>query len=587
MRYLRMLSNAVIAGSLAAGYLTALVLQLNPSVPLDPATLAPLALVLAVAYGANLTVFFYALIVLRQILAVEVLSPGWLSVRLLSWLCTLSAAGGAGLMWLNLRSFGPVLDAETRGEIVVGASIVSAAGLIFLGIGLAHIGRRGGRTSAAILSTTIMLSVVAPIVARGPGRAPIEAGPSTGTSTGTGASTGTGTAHVTVLMFDGASLDMISPAVAAGRLPNIGRIFDQGAVLHLATLRPTQAEPVWSAIATGRLPMKNGVRSALIYRVAGGVPVRLLPDYCFMQALVRFGFVTEQPLRSQDLAARPLWSILGDQGIRVGVIGWPLTQPAPAVNGFLVSDVFHEMSESVMDLDGPTAVFPPDLLAVARAGLLAPAVPDPVALVSTMGAPQPANDYDTSRDPAPVVADRVHLQLLKALEDQAPRFLAARFPGIDAVGHLFLRYADPSAFGDVSEDERRQFGGVLDQYYGFIDTLVGREISKLGPDDLLLVVSAFGMEPLSPGKRVLEMFVGNPLISGTHERAPDGFVLAFGPPVAPGRPARASVVDITPTILYFLGLPVGRDMDGFARTDLFKPAFTGERLVTYIPSYGR
>ena len=43
-----------------------------------------------------------------------------------------------------------------------------------------------------------------------------------------------------MLMFDGATLDMISPAVAAGRLPNIGRIFDQGAVLHLATLRPTQ-----------------------------------------------------------------------------------------------------------------------------------------------------------------------------------------------------------------------------------------------------------------------------------------------------------------------------------------------------------
>ena len=55
-----------------------------------------------------------------------------------------------------------------------------------------------------------------------------------------------------MLMFDGASLDVISPAVAAGRLPNIARIFDQGAVLHLATLRPTQAEPVWSAIATGR-----------------------------------------------------------------------------------------------------------------------------------------------------------------------------------------------------------------------------------------------------------------------------------------------------------------------------------------------
>ncbi|MEO8677947.1 MAG: alkaline phosphatase family protein [Vicinamibacterales bacterium] len=585
MRYLRMLSNSVIAGGLASGYLTALVLQLNPSVAIDPGTLAALALVLAVAYGANLTVVFYALIVLRQILAVEVLSPGWLSVRLLSWLCTMAAGGGSALMWLNLRSFGPVLDAETRGEMVVGATMVSAAGLVFLGIGLAHLGRRGGRMSATLLSVTMVLSVVGPVVARGAGRSlPLPSRPPVPVAE---TESSRSESRITMLMLDGASLDVISPAVAAGRLPNIGRIFDQGAVLHLATLRPTQAEPVWSAVATGRLPMNNGIRSALIYYVAGGASLRLLPDYCFMQALVRFGFVSEQPLKAEDLAARPLWGILGDQGIRVGVIGWPLTQQAPVVNGFLVSDVFHEMSESAMDLDGSTAVYPPDLLAEARASLLVPAVPDPVALVSTMGAPQPANDYDTSRDPAPVVADRVHLQLLNALEERVPRFLAARFPGIDAVGHRFLRYADPSAFGDVSEEERRQFGGVLDQYYGFIDTLVGREIARLGPDDLLLVVSGFGMEPLSPGKRVLEMIAGNPLISGTHERAPDGFILAFGPPVAPGRPPRASVVDITPTILYFLGLPVGRDMDGFARTDLFKPAFTGERPVTYIPSYGR
>jgi predicted AlkP superfamily phosphohydrolase/phosphomutase len=204
-----------------------------------------------------------------------------------------------------------------------------------------------------------------------------------------------------------------------------------------------------------------------------------------------------------------------------------------------------------------------------------------------MGAPQPINDYDVRRDQAPIVADRVHLQLLRAFGTPAPRFLAARFPGIDAVGHRYLRYADPSAFGDVSEMERQKFGNVLNQYYGFIDSLVGREMDRLGPNDLLLVVSAFGMEPLTPGKRVLEIIAGNPQISGTHERAPDGFVLAFGKAVARGRPDRASVVDLAPTILYFLGLPVGRDMDGFARIDLFTNAFTSDKPVTYIPSYGR
>jgi hypothetical protein len=525
------------------------------------------------------------LIVLRQILAVEVLSPGWLSVRLLSWLCTIAAGAAAVLMWLNLLGFGDVLDPITRDRMFAGAALVTASAVMFLGLGLAHLGRRGGRISAAILSLTIVVSLAAPVVARGPARsAPL---PERATAASVESVASSSDAHVRMLMFDGASLDVISPAVAAGRLPNIARIFDRGAVLHLATLRPTQAEPVWSAIATGRYPMANGVRSAVIYRALGGTPIQLLPDYCFAQVLVTFGFLTAEPQTATDLLARPIWNILSDRGASVGVIGWPLTHPAPVVNGFAVSDAFHRLPPTELSLDVSPALWPSSLLPDALAALQAPANPDPVSLVTAMGAPQPVNDYDVRSEQAPIVADRVHLQLLRALEINRPRFLAVRFPGIDAVGHRFLRYADPSAFGDVSEAERERFGGVLNQYYGFIDTLVGREIEALGPNDVLLVVSAFGMEPLSPGKRVLEIIAGNPQISGTHERAPDGFVLAFGASVAAGRPDRASVVDLAPTILYFLGLPVGRDMDGFARIDLFKPAFTSDKPVTYIPSYGR
>ena len=579
-----MLSNSLIAAGVTSGYLTTLFLQLNPSMSIDPGTLLPLGIVLAIAYGANLTVLFYALIVARQILAVEVLSPGWLSVRLLSWLCAIAAVAGAALMWLNLLGFGDFLDRETRDRMFVGATLVSASGIVFLILGLAHLGRRGGRFSAAVLSVTIVFSVATPVIARGPARQPLLPGRPTTVVSSEPVSFDR---RVTLLMFDGASLDFILRDVAAGRLPNFGRIINQGSVLHLATLRPTQSEPVWSAVATGRHPIYNGVRSSAVYRALGSTPIRLLPDYCFAQALVTFGFLTEEPQTVADLHARPIWNILNDRGARVGLIGWPLTQPAPRVNGFAISDSFHRLSEPELNLDATPLVWPPQLLAGARVAMDTEASPDPVMLVSTLGAPQPENDYDLSSDRAPVVADRVHVQLLRAFEADAPTFLAARFPGIDAVGHRYLRYADPSAFGDVSADEMQRFGPVLQQYYGFLDTLAGREMERLGPNDLLLVVSSFGMEPISPGKRVLEIFFGNALNSGSHERAPDGFVLAFGAPVERGRPPRASVVDLAPTILYFFGLPVGRDMDGFARIDLFKPAFTSDKPVTYIPSYGR
>ena len=101
-----MLSNSLITGALASAYLTILILHLNPSFPLSFDAILPLALAMGLAYGVNLAAVCYGLIVLRQLTATEVLSPGWLSVRLLSWLCTMAAGAGAAIMWLNLRGYG-------------------------------------------------------------------------------------------------------------------------------------------------------------------------------------------------------------------------------------------------------------------------------------------------------------------------------------------------------------------------------------------------------------------------------------------------------------------------------------------------
>jgi hypothetical protein len=100
------------------------------------------------------------------------------------------------------------------------------------------------------------------------------------------------------------------------------------------------------------------------------------------------------------------------------------------------------------------------------------------------------------------------------------------------------------------------------------------------------VVSGFGMEPPNTAKRILARLLRDPM-SGTHERAPDGFLLAYGTAVEPVRRQRGSIVDVTPTVLYFLGLPVGRDMDGYARTDLFRSAFTTGRPIAFVPTHNR
>ena len=54
-----------------------------------------------------------------------------------------------------------------------------------------------------------------------------------------------------------------------------------------------------------------------------------------------------------------------------------------------------------------------------------------------------------------------------------------------------------------------------------------------------------------------------------------------------GRVVREAVrtLDVTPTLLYLAGLPVGRDMEGRVLAEMVDESFAGEHPVSYIPSY--
>ncbi len=588
MRYLRMLTNSAVAGLIVAAYLTVLVLHLNPGLGLHPGRSLPLLLTMAGFYGVHAAALFYVLIVLRQVLASQLLSPGWLSVRLLVWLLAGGSSAAAALMWLNLASFQAALDPLVAEHMTAGAvALTACAGLLFALAGLHYsVGRRGSRVSAAALVGLAAASFIGPLAARGPAVDPrAEVAPAAAPGGLDPAAPGPG---VTLVLLDGASLEFIVPLVAEGRLPNFGRLLDAGAAMHLATLRPTQPAPVWTAVATGKLPFRHGIRSEATYAFRGGDrPIERLPDYCYAQALVRFGFLRVKPYTSADLQTRPLWDILSGSSISVGVIGWPLTFPARPVHGYIVSEEFSRRGARVT-LDGdPAIVYPEPLLPLARS---VRDVADPAFAFPPPDAPSPpwAVDGVGTALEGPLAADLAAERLAAALGDVQPtRVTAVRYPGLDAVGHRYLRYALPDAFGDVSDEDRRRYGRVLEQYYAHLDGLIGRALGGMGPDDVLMVVSGFGMEPLGPGKRLLEWVFGNRSLSGTHEGAPDGFLIAYGGPVRRGRVNRGSVLDVTPTVLYLLGLPVARDMDGDARADLFAPQFTAGRPMTFIPSYDR
>jgi len=584
MRYLRMLSNSIAGAAVAVAYLEILILLLNPELSLRPLRLWSLFVALAMLYGPAFGLLFYVLMVLRQLVWFEPRPPSWVSAGAITWLSTIAASTAAALMWLNRRTFGAMLLDDTTRRLTTAAAWLTTCAGLFLVLALVHysFGRRGGRVGGTLVVLTLIASISLPVAARGPGQ---PAGGSPYRAEATPAlAVNPPKSRVVMILLDGASLAFVSDAAAGGRLPNLGRILDGGVAMHLSTLRPTQPGPVWAAVATGKLPARNGVRSAARCRARNGEAFEVLPDFCFSHALVRFGLVEEVPNTSASLRARPVWDILSDLGISVGIVAWPLSHPVQPVRGFLVSDQLHQASELPLGAADSPAVYPADAAVIARTAIET----IQAGLATGMASASTLNQTPLLRDL--VSTDAIYEQVWTQLRASfAPQLTAVRFRSLDAAGHRYLRYAMPAAFGDVTDEERRAYGQVLASAYSIIDAAVGRALASLGPDDLLLVVSGFGMEPLTIGKRALERALGDDALSGTHENAPEGFLLAYGAAVesAHGRRLRGALVDVVPTVLYFLGLPVARDMDGYARADIFKGDFTETRPVTFIPTYER
>src|SRR5687768_847158 len=176
MRFLRMLTNSLLAGALGAAYLTVLVLQLNPHIPLFSATTWRWFLTIGLLYGVHLAVIFYVVMMVREFFSLDTLSPGWASVRVLAWMAAASAAVAATLMWLNVRSFTTALTDLSAWRMTAGAIATSASAAVLLGIAVAHysFGRRGSRVGASLFAMAVVASLALPLAARGPAVPPAE-----------------------------------------------------------------------------------------------------------------------------------------------------------------------------------------------------------------------------------------------------------------------------------------------------------------------------------------------------------------------------------------------------------------------------
>jgi predicted AlkP superfamily phosphohydrolase/phosphomutase len=495
----------------------------------------------------------------------------------------LSCLGAAALFWLNLISYRHSVPLTALPALAGSAIALTAAALVLIAVGVDTLvfPTRSRGISAALVVLGAASAVVVPMALR-PAPA-VRAAP-----VPVATETVTPLRRVILVGVDGLGAEQLKGALARGSAPAFAQMVRRGAHGPLATLRPTEGPPIWTTIFTGRYPRDHGVKSFTAYRLRGSSTVyELLPKGALVTLLERAGLVATSPVTSASRERLALWNALNAFGIDAGIVRFWGTHPPERVKGFMLSHYFHLLrrqgsaSEALHPRDleaevGARAVAPEDVDAAMVGEFVDLAAPDetevPWRRELVDGALAPDLTYQRAGE------------VLRAAYD--PPFFATYFYGLDRVGHTFTRFADPERFGDVRPEERRRYGAVVDRYTAHVARAVGEMVAGLREGEVLFVVSGYGMRPVAQWRRAWEAIAGDPWMSGTHAGAPDGLLLAVGDGIRGGAVVeRGSVLDVTPTILYLMGLPVARDMEGRVLTEIVDERFARAHPVTFIPSY--
>lgn len=432
-------------------------------------------------------------------------------------------------------------------------------------------------------------------------------GESTGGTGGKSASSFDGP-PVIVVGMDGLEWDVMTPLLDAGRLPHFQSVIERGVAGGLATFQPTFSPVVWTSIATGVARETHGILN--FSEEAAG---RLKPNGL--------------PYTSNSRKVPAVWNIASDHERDVLAVGWWVSWPAEEVDGRIIASYAAQAQGKVFWKAGvweegiPEMTFPPELINDAMPALQDGAPDGPLRAIydekfgvipgqprTSANAPADPWEFPRLRDSFFRIGyhgDATHLKLFKQQMQLGVADLNMVYFGLpDVAGHFWWRYYEPDQFEYLIPEEHL---GLLQQRIDFAyevaDQWLG-EILEVAPENArILIVSDHGMH--AANRR-------NPQHpqSGAHEDAPPGVFIAAGPgierrgllpevewrfPVQMGprrfdnvldAPERiASVYDITPTILHWLGLPAAEDMLGEPLVQLSTADAKLSTALPPVPSY--
>jgi len=373
--------------------------------------------------------------------------------------------------------------------------------------------------------------------------------------------------------IDGATFGVIRPLIKEGKLPHLKKIMENGCWGELSTLNPTWTPVIWTSIATGKFPNKHGIyffSKSYLKGMNRPIHFRRIPQFVgtnkMFTLLEMLGLLHTTPTLSLDRKIPGLWNIFSKAGLKVGLISYPVTWPAEKVNGFLISDRFQYSSLE-------DRFYPPELKKML----------DTAQTESQLQTHDLLKKYPGVRDYfiSDRIAEELSIRLLKNIDFD---LFIVYFSGPDKVGHLYWKYYQPdSMVYKPSKPDIEKYKDLIPDYYDYMDNVIGR-IADQAKGYTTIIASDHGME--AQPRLLVSSYMGMP--SGNHNLEQPGILLFTGPSINKNLELKQiSVLDLAPTILALVGLPVAKDMDGRIISEAFDSKYLADMESGSIPSYGR
>ena len=388
------------------------------------------------------------------------------------------------------------------------------------------------------------------------------------------------------LGIDSATWDIIHPMIAVGKLPNLNRLIQGGGHGSLKTFVPTHSPVVWTTKATGKSPIKHGIRDFLTFDIKGidgHIEVKPLDPLLsrILSRAANYGLIKRRPVSSTDRRSLAIWNILSETGYKVGVVSWFVTDPVEKINGFMVPEFYYTIGRKRRG--SSSAIHPFDIEDKLRSikeeveerfnsKSGEDEVKDRFSIKSELNGPE-RRKFNILK--VFYFHDVLRVKALNSLMDIFDLdMLMAYFHGVDAVQHHF--WDDQNKDGSVFKD-------VITRYYEYLDETIGGLLDGVSDPKTVFITSDHGHGPMKYYKKLYNVIMGREKISGSHVDGPDGIFIAYGDGIQKGVSVEdISVYDVVPTILPVFGLPIGKDMDGRPIAEIFDDSILS---IRYIPSY--